>query len=73
MTDSYLVVVDHLYFLDDEGNEVTLTITKDTANELRANENYEYDSENNLLKYYDKMTVTYFPESNVIVSISIEE
>ncbi len=73
MTDSYLVVVDHLYFLDDEGNEVTLTITKDTANELKAKENYEYDSENNLLKYYDKMTVTYFPESKVIVSISIEE
>lgn len=69
-TDSYLVVRDYLHFLDNEGNEVRLTIPEDTASELRAKENYEYDYENNLLKYYDKITVTYFPESKVIISIS---
>lgn len=69
-TDSYLVVHDNLHFLDNEGNEVRLTIPKDTASELWAKENYEYDYENNLLKYYDKITVTYFPESKVIISVS---
>lgn len=68
-TDSYLVVRDYLHFLDNEGNEVRLTIPEDTASELWAKENYEYDYENNLLKYYDKITVTYFPESKVIIGI----
>ena len=72
-TNSYLVVHDNLYFLDDEGNEVKLIIPDDTADELRPKENYEYDSENNLLKYYSEMTVTYYPESKVIISISAEE
>lgn len=69
-TDSWLVVIDRLYFLDNEGNTVNLTIPTDTANEYREKENYEYDYDNNLLKYYDKITVTYFPESKVIISTS---
>ena len=71
-TDSWLVVIDRLYFLDDEGDTVILTIPTDTAKEFRAKENYEYDYDNNLLKYYDKITVTYFPESKVIISTSAE-
>lgn len=71
-TDSWLVVIDKLYFLDDEGDTVILTIPTDTAKEFRAKENYEYDYDNNLLKYYDKITVTYFPESKVIISTSAE-
>lgn len=71
-TDSYLVVYDDLYFLDNEGNKVQLTISKDTAEEFRAKENYEYDYENNLLKYYDKITVAYYPESGVIISTLAE-
>lgn len=71
-TDSWLVVIDELYFLDDEGDTVILTIPSDTAKEFREKENYEYDYENNLLKYYDKITVTYFPESKVIISTSAE-
>lgn len=67
-TDSYLVVMDKLYFLNDDGDVITLTIPTDTASEFRAKENYEYDYENNLLKYYDKITVTYFPNSEVIIS-----
>ncbi len=70
-TDSYLVVIDELQFLD-EGNRVELMIPEDTAEKLRAKENYEYDFENNLLKYYDKITVTYFPESKVVISILAE-
>lgn len=72
ITDSFLVVHDTLYFLDNEGGRVSLTIPTDTAGELRAMENYEYDKENNLLKYYDKMTAVYFPESGVIISVSAE-
>ncbi|MBQ3162856.1 MAG: hypothetical protein IJC04_12135 [Oscillospiraceae bacterium] len=71
-TDSYLVVIDTLYFLDDEGNDVNLTIPAVSANELKSKDNYEYDYENNLLKYYDKMSIDYFPESKVINSISVE-
>ena len=67
-TDSYLVVLDNLYFLNDDGDEIKLTIPTDTASEFRAKDNYEYDFENNLLKYYDKITVTYFPNSKVIIS-----
>ena len=72
-TDSYLVVWDNLYFLEDDGNEIKLTIPTDKASEFRAKENYEYDFENNLLKYYDKITVTYFPNSKVIISALSEE
>lgn len=71
-TDSFLVVFDELYFLDNNGDKVNLTIPGDTADELWAKENYEYDHENNLLKYYDKMTAVYFPESGVIISVSAE-
>lgn len=71
-TDSYLVVIDTLFFLDDEGNDVNLTIPAASADELKSKDNYEYDYENNLLKYYDKMSVDYFPESKVIISISAE-
>ena len=69
-TDSWLVVMDRLYFLDDEGDTVILTVPSDTAKEFREKENYEYDYENNLLKYYDKITITYFPKSGIIVSTS---
>lgn len=72
-TDSYLVVMDKLYFLDDNGDKMTLIIPADTAKEFRAKENYEYDYENNLLKYYDKITLTYFPNSGVIISALPEE
>lgn len=72
-TDSYLVVMDKLYFLDDNGDKMTLIIQADTAKEFRAKENYEYDYENNLLKYYDKITLTYFPNSGVIISALPEE
>lgn len=71
-TDSYLVVRDKLYFLNNDGDEVDLIIPTDTAREFRAKENYEYDNEKNLLKYYDKITVTYFPDSKVIISALAE-
>lgn len=71
-TDSWLVVIDKLYFLDDEGNTVNLTIPTDTAKEYREKESYEYDHDNNLLKYHDQITVTYFPESKIIISTSTE-
>lgn len=69
-TDSWLVVIEKLYFLDDKGGTVTLTIPSDTAKVFREKESYEYDQENNLLKYYDKITITYFPESKVIINAS---
>lgn len=71
-TNSYLVVRDKLYFLDDNGSEVALVIPKETADELRSKENYEYDSENNLLRYYKSMTVTYYPNSGVITELLSE-
>ena len=70
-TDSYLVVNDKLYFLDENNNEVSLTIPTEKAKEFRSNENYEYDSVNNLLKYYDPITVTYYPNSGTIVELSL--
>ena len=73
ITDSYLVASDKLYFLDDGGNEVDLPISEDISNELWARENYEYIVETNLIKYYDKIAITYFPESRVIISISLCE
>ena len=69
-TGSYLVVIDKLYFLD-ENNKVSLTIPTEKAKEFRSNENYEYDSVNNLLKYYDPITVTYYPNSGTIVELSL--
>lgn len=71
-TDSYLAINDKLYFLDDKGNKITLTIPNDTASEFRSKENYEYDYVNNLLKYYDAITVTYYPNSGVIIDLSSE-
>jgi len=73
ITDSYLVASDKLYFLDDSGNEVYLPVSEDISNELRNRENYEYIVETNLIKYYDKITITYFPESRVIISIITEK
>ena len=66
-TDEYLVVKDHLYFRDNDGNDVTLVIPEDMAREFRSKENYEYDQEKNLLKYYDEITVTYYPNSKVLI------
>ena len=66
-TDEYLVVRDHLYFRDNDGNDVTLVIPEDMANEFRSKENYEYDPEKNLLKYHDDITVTYYPNSKVLI------
>ena len=71
-TYDYLVVIDKLYFLDDDNNEVSLVIPTEKANEFRSNENYEYDSENNLLKYYNSITVTYYPNSGTIINLSSE-
>lgn len=71
-TDNYLAINDKLYFLDDKGNKITLTIPNDTASEFRSKENYEYDYVNNLLKYYDTITVTYYPNSGVIIDLSSE-
>lgn len=72
-TDSYLVVHDKLYFIDNDGIEMQLIIPKDTAEEFRAKENYEYDYKKNLLKYYDKITLTYYPNSKVIISAIAED
>ena len=47
-------------------------IPNDTASEFRSKENYEYDYVNNLLKYYDTITVTYYPNSGVIIDLSSE-
>lgn len=66
-TDEYLVVRDYLYFRDDDGNDVALLIPEDMAKEFRSKENYEYDPEKNLLKYHDKITVTYYPNSKVLI------
>jgi len=66
---SYLVIRDHLSFQDDEGKNVTIQIPADKADELRAKENYGYDQENNLLKHYDSVTVTYYPNSKVLLEI----
>ncbi len=67
--DSYLVIRDHLSFQDDAGKNVTIQIPADKADELRAKENYEYDQKNNLLKYYDSVTITYYPNSKVLLEI----
>ena len=67
-TDKYLIIKDDLHFLDENGNEVEIKIPDETAKIFRSKENYEYDSENNLLCYYDSITITYFPNSKVIVS-----
>ena len=72
-TNKYLIIKDDLHFLDDNGNEVEMQISEDTARLFRSKENYEYDSENNLLHYYDSITVTYFPNSKVIVSTFPED
>ena len=72
-TDKYLIIKDDLHFLDDNGNEVEMKISEDTARLFRSKENYEYDSENNLLHYYDSITVTYFPNSKTIVSTFPED
>ena len=72
-TDKYLIVKDDLHFLDDNGNEVKMQIPDDTAKLFLSKENYEYDSENNLLHYYDSITVTYFPNSKTIVSTFPED
>ena len=72
-TNSYLAINNKLYFLDGSGNEVTLNIPSETASEFRSHENYEYDYENNLLKYYNSITVTYYPNSGVITDLSSEE
>ena len=66
-TDEYLVVRDHLYFRDNEGNDIYLVIPDDMAKEFRSKENYEYDHEKNLLKYYEPITITYYPNSKVII------
>ena len=68
---NYLVVIDKLYFLDENNNKVSLTIPTEKAKKFRSNENYEYDSVNNLLKYYDPITVTYYPNSGTIVELSL--
>jgi len=68
-TNSYLAINDKLYFLDRNGNKVTLNIPGETASEFRLNENYEYDYENNLLKYYNLITVTYYTNSGVIIDL----
>lgn len=70
-TNSYLVVIDKLYFLDENNNEVSLTIPTEKAKEFRSNENYEYDPVNNLLKYYNSITVIYYPNSGTIVDLSL--
>ncbi len=72
-TNSYLVVNDKLYFLDENNNEVSLAIPTEKAKEFRSNENYEYDSVNNLLKYYNPITVTYYPNSGTIVELSLRQ
>ena len=66
-TDEYLVVRDHLYFRDNEGHDIYLVIPDDKAKEFRSKENYEYDHEKNLLKYYEPITITYYPNSKVII------
>lgn len=70
-TDSYLVISDQLRFLDENNNEVKLIIPAEKAEEFRSNENYEYDFANNLLNYYDPITVTYYPNSGTIVDLSL--
>ena len=66
-TDSYLAVRDNLYFRDNDGKEVVLKIPEGTAEEYRSRENSGFDPENGLLKHDDTVTVTYFPNSGVIV------
>ena len=66
---SYLVIRENLSFLDDEGNGVTIKIPEDKAYELREKEAYEYDQENNLLKHQDSVTITYYPNSKVLLKI----
>ena len=68
-TNRYLVIRDALSFQDNEGNEVTIQIPADKAYELRTRENYEYDQENNLLIYYEPVTITYYPNSKVLLEI----
>ena len=66
---SYLVIRENLSFLDDKGNGVTIKIPEDKAYELREKEAYEYDQENNLLKHQDYVTITYYPNSKVLLEI----
>ena len=66
-TDKYMVVRDHLYFIDDEGNDIYLVIPEDMAETFKSKDNYEYDPEKNLLQYYDPINITYYPNSKVII------
>ena len=57
--------------MDENNNKISLTIPTEKAQEFRSNENYEYDSVNNLLKYYNSITITYYPNSGTIVDLSL--
>lgn len=72
-TDSYLVASKHLYFLDEDGAEVTLRLPEETAAAFRNNENYAYDAELNQLRYYRPISVTYYPNSGIIAEAYITE
>ena len=66
-TDTYIVVRDNLYFLDNEENEVRVKLPEDLVAKYRSRENSEYDSKINVLKHKEKITVEYFPNSGVLI------
>lgn len=65
-TGSYLVIKDKLTFLD-EGAEVTVKIPGDKAEEYRSRESIGYDKENNLLIHKEPVSVSYYPNSHVLI------
>ncbi len=73
ITDSYLVASDKIYFLDNAGKEVYLPISEDISRELKNRESYEYNVKTNLIRYYRDITIVYYPESRVIISIVVDE
>ena len=72
-TNRYLVIDEDLYFQDNDGNKDSLRIRKTTVSELLPKDNDEFDSENNLFIHQDPISVTYYPNSKIIVKIEHSE
>lgn len=67
-TDRYLVSRDKLTFFD-EGFEVTMKIPGDKAEEYRSGKALEYDNVHNVMIYEEPVSVSYYPESKVLISL----
>lgn len=72
-TNKYMAVMDVLYFQKEDGAKERLLVLKKTASELMPKDNDEFDSESNLFIHQDPISVTYYPNSKIIVKIEHSE